>query len=96
MVASCLLGRVLICVVVVEIWNYPSIVPVVRAQDVSMGQSKYVEREPNTPEQSGPYGFENANFPRNAVRVVKVTVGGTEVTPGPFYPRRDPNSLRRP
>jgi hypothetical protein len=91
--ACCLLGAVLGCLLIITNWDRVSIIPVVQAQHASMGQSKYVEREPNVPEESGPYGPENVNFPRNAVRVVKVTVGEQKVTSGPFYPRRGPTGV---
>lgn len=71
--ACCLLGTVIACVLMVQNWNRVNVVPVVKAQDAPASGSKFVEIEPD--------------IPREAARVVKVTVGKQVVTPG-FYNRR--------
>jgi hypothetical protein len=89
----CLLAAVLSCALVVGFWDTLNILPTVRAQEALMGQWKFVEREPNVPEESGPYPCNDVNFPCEAVRVVKVTVGGQEVTPGPYNRRGGPSGV---
>jgi hypothetical protein len=49
----------------------------VQAQDSPLNQSKFVEIEPD--------------IPLEAVRVIKITVGGQVVTPGFFNPHKDPS-----
>ena len=75
--ACCLLGVAVACMLTVESWNKVSLVPIVRAQDASVGELKYVDIEPN--------------WPPEAARVVKVTVGKRVVTPG-FFNRKLPPS----
>ncbi len=77
--ACCLLGTVITCVLFVRNSGKVSVVPVVQAQEALMGGSKFVEIEPDVP--------------REAARVVKVTVGDQVITPGFFNPRKGPSGV---
>ncbi|MGA9059887.1 MAG: hypothetical protein WB763_25635 [Terriglobia bacterium] len=79
LIACCLLGTVIACVLMVQIWDKVSVVPVVQAQDALMGGSKFVEIE--------------RDCPRDSARVVKVTVGKQVITPGFFNRLKGPSGV---
>jgi len=77
LVMCCVLGLIITCVLAVRTWDQVNVVERVQAQDSPSSQSKFVEIEPD--------------IPIEAVRVVKITVGGQAVTPGFFNPRKGPS-----
>ena len=79
LVACFLLGTVIACVLFVRNWDKVSVVPVVRAQEALTGGSKFVEIEPD--------------IPREAARVVKVTIGKQVITPGFFNRLKGPSGV---
>lgn len=92
-IALCFLGVVVAGGALLTSWDSIRVVPIVRAQESPTGQSKYVEREPFVPEESGPHPCDDPDFPCEAIRVVRVTVNGQVVTPGPYYRSKAPSGL---
>ncbi len=77
LVMCCILGLIITCVFLTQTWDRVNLVQAVHAQDSPLDQSKYVEIEPN--------------IPIEAVRVIKITVGGQVVTPGFLNPHKEPS-----
>ena len=79
LIACCLLGTVIACVLVVQNWSKVTVVPTVKAQDTPPAGAKYVEVDQDSP--------------RYAAKVVKVMVGNQVVTPGEFRPHKGPSGV---
>ena len=77
LVACYALGTIIACVVLVQNWDNMNLVPLARAQDISVNKPKFVEIQPD--------------IPCEAARVVKVTVGTQDVTPGFRRPHHGPS-----
>ncbi len=73
----CVLGLIITYELLVQTLDRVTLVQAVQAQDRPLDKSKYVEIEPN--------------IPIEAVRVIKITVGGQIVTPGFFNPHKEPS-----